>query len=79
MLTLTIAGTVVVPGLHHSNRTLESKDLTIAFRTFAIVGQDVAAGGAMLGIVAFQGWLAYTVIGDLGMPDWDYRSAGCLR
>ena len=24
-------------------------------------------------IVAFQGWLAFTVIGDLGMPDWDYR------
>lgn len=28
---------------------------------------------AMLGIVFFQGWLAYTVIGDLGQPDWDYR------
>ena len=28
---------------------------------------------AMLAIVVFQGWLAYTVIGDLGMPDWDYR------
>jgi hypothetical protein len=28
---------------------------------------------AMVGIVLFQGWLAYTVIGDLGMPDWDYR------
>jgi len=27
----------------------------------------------MVGIVAFQGWLAYTVIGDLGQPDWDYR------
>lgn len=24
-------------------------------------------------IVAVQGWLAYTVIGDLGQPDWDYR------
>jgi hypothetical protein len=24
-------------------------------------------------IVAVQGWLAFTVIGDLGMPDWDYR------
>jgi hypothetical protein len=28
---------------------------------------------AMVGMVVFQGWLAYTVIGDLGMPDWDYR------
>ena len=28
---------------------------------------------AMVGIVLFQGWLAFTVIGDLGMPDWDYR------
>ena len=24
-------------------------------------------------IVAVQGWLAFTVIGDLGMPGWDYR------
>ena len=28
---------------------------------------------ACVAIVAFQGWLAYTVIGDLGQPDWDYR------
>lgn len=28
---------------------------------------------AMLAIVFFQGWLAYTVIGNLGQPDWDYR------
>jgi hypothetical protein len=28
---------------------------------------------AMVGIIFFQGWLAYTVIGDLGQPDWDYR------
>ncbi len=28
---------------------------------------------AMLGIIFFQGWLAYTVIGNLGQPDWDYR------
>ena len=28
---------------------------------------------AMLASVVFQGWLAYTVIGDLGQPDWDYR------
>jgi hypothetical protein len=27
----------------------------------------------MVGIIAFKGWLAYTVIGDLGQPDWDYR------
>jgi len=27
----------------------------------------------MVGIIAFQGWLAYNVIGDLGQPDWDYR------
>ena len=27
----------------------------------------------MVAIVFFQGWLAYTAIGDLGMPDWDYR------
>ena len=24
-------------------------------------------------IVAVQGWLAFTIIGDLGQPDWDYR------
>jgi hypothetical protein len=28
---------------------------------------------AMVGIIFFQGWLAYTVIGDLGPPEWDYR------
>ncbi len=28
---------------------------------------------AMVGIVLFQGWLAFTVIGDRGQPDWDYR------
>ena len=27
----------------------------------------------MVGWVFFKGWLAYTVIGDLGQPDWDYR------
>ena len=27
----------------------------------------------MVAWVAFKGWLAYTVIGDLGQPDWDYR------
>ena len=39
---------------------------TSAFKTWSLVL-------AMVGIVLFQGWLAYTVIGDLGMPDWDYR------
>jgi len=28
---------------------------------------------ALVGIVAFQGLLSFGVIGDLGMPDWDYR------
>ena len=27
----------------------------------------------MVGWVIFKGWLAFTVIGDLGQPDWDYR------
>ena len=27
----------------------------------------------MIGWVAFKGWLAYTLIGDRGQPDWDYR------
>lgn len=27
----------------------------------------------MVGIVAFKGWLAFSIIGDLGQPDWDYR------
>ena len=39
---------------------------TSAFKTWLIVL-------ALIGIVAFQGWLTFTVIGDLGMPDWDYR------
>jgi hypothetical protein len=39
---------------------------TSAFKTWGLVL-------AMVGIVVFQGWLAYTVIGDLGQPDWDYR------
>ena len=37
-----------------------------AFRTWLLVFFCVA-------IVVFQGWLAFTVIGDLGQPDWDYR------
>jgi hypothetical protein len=39
---------------------------TSAFKTWGLVL-------AMVGIVLFQGFLAYTVIGDLGQPDWDYR------
>ncbi len=27
----------------------------------------------LVAIVAFKGWLAFTVIGDHGQPDWDYR------
>ena len=27
----------------------------------------------MVSWVIFKGWLAFTVIGDLGPPDWDYR------
>jgi len=27
----------------------------------------------MLGWVVFKGWLAYTVIGNLGQPNWDFR------
>jgi hypothetical protein len=37
-----------------------------ALRTWLLVA-------AMVGIVFFQGFLAYTLIGDLGQPDWDYR------
>ena len=39
---------------------------TSAFRTWLLILFFV-------GIVAFKGWLAYTIIGDLGQPDWDYR------
>ena len=27
----------------------------------------------MVAIVIFKGWLAYTVIGNRGQPNWDYR------
>ena len=27
----------------------------------------------MVAWVVFKGWLAFSVIGDLGQPDWDYR------
>ena len=37
-----------------------------AFKTWLLVLFFIA-------IVAFQGWLAYNLIGDLGQPDWDYR------
>jgi hypothetical protein len=36
------------------------------FKTWLLVA-------AMVGVVFFQGWLAFTVIGDRGQPDWDYR------
>ena len=39
---------------------------TSAFKTWLWIVFFVA-------IVFFQGWLAFTVIGDLGQPDWDYR------
>ncbi len=39
---------------------------TSAFKTWLLVLFFVA-------IVAFQGWLAFTVIGNLGPPGWDYR------
>ena len=39
---------------------------TSTFKTWMIVL-------ALVGIVAFQGGLSFFVIGDLGMPDWDYR------
>ena len=28
---------------------------------------------ALVAIVVFQGVLSFFVVGDLGMPDWDYR------
>jgi hypothetical protein len=39
---------------------------TSAFKTWLLVLFFIA-------IVAFQGWLAYNLIGDLGQPGWDYR------
>ena len=39
---------------------------TSAFKTWLFIVFFVV-------IVVFQGWLAFTVIGDLGQPDWDYR------
>jgi len=43
-----------------------SEHETSAFKTWFLIL-------LMVGWVAFKGWLAYTVIGDLGQPDWDYR------
>jgi hypothetical protein len=43
-----------------------SRPSTWHLRTWLLVAACVA-------IVVFQGWLAITVIGDLGMPGWDYR------
>jgi hypothetical protein len=45
---------------------MDLEHTTSRLRTWLLVAACVA-------IVAFQGWLAYTVIGDLGQPDWDYR------
>ena len=42
------------------------EDSTSRLKTWMVVAACVA-------IVAFQGWLTLTVIGDLGQPDWDYR------
>lgn len=39
---------------------------TSTFKTWVLVW-------VMVAIVVLQGWLAFTVIGDLGQPDWDYR------
>jgi hypothetical protein len=39
---------------------------TSAFRSWLLIL-------ALVAIVAFQGWLAFSLIGDLGQPDWDYR------
>jgi hypothetical protein len=36
------------------------------FKTWALIV-------VMVGIVVFQGWFAFTLIGDLGQPGWDYR------
>jgi hypothetical protein len=45
---------------------MDSRHEPSGLKTWALVA-------AMLGLVFFQGWLAFTVIGDLGQPDWDYR------
>jgi hypothetical protein len=29
--------------------------------------------GVMLGIILFKGFLAFTVVGDMGQPTWAYR------
>lgn len=39
---------------------------TSAFRSWLLIL-------ALVAIVVFQGWFAYSLIGDLGQPDWDYR------
>ncbi|MEJ5358350.1 MAG: hypothetical protein WHT06_06705 [Desulfobacterales bacterium] len=35
--------------------------------------RSVGILAALVGLVFFQGWLAWFLIGDLGQPDWDYR------
>ncbi len=37
------------------------------------VASSVAILAALVALVFFQGWLAWSLIGDLGPPDWDYR------
>jgi len=44
----------------------DSQHSLSAFKTWLLILFFVA-------IVTFQGWLAYTLIGDRGQPDWDYR------
>jgi hypothetical protein len=44
----------------------DSQHSTSAFKTWFLILFFVA-------IVTFQGWLAYTLIGDRGQPGWDYR------
>lgn len=39
---------------------------TSAFRSWLLIL-------ALVAIVVFQGWFVYSLIGDLGQPDWDYR------
>ena len=39
---------------------------TSSFRTWGVIF-------LLLFIVAYQGGMAYYLIGDLGQPDWDYR------
>jgi hypothetical protein len=44
----------------------ELEHTTSAVKTWALIL-------LMVGWIAFKGWLAYHVIGNLGQPNWDYR------